>query len=110
MKIYNRKECILYFTKRYEYMSIEDIDLLYDISLDIFMNVRYPFRKDINENILDADLAHHPTWCLRVIQEMIDKEGISNVIGYSENGVSVTFDKTGLNQALLDEIVTEAGM
>lgn len=106
--VYNKEKCITHFKTKYNYMSDSDIELLYDIACDIYVNTRYPFA-DIYE-VPQKDLLKHPTWFLRCIQEIIDKEGISNVIGYSENGVSVTFDKTGLSQSLLDEIVGEAGV
>ena len=106
--VYNREKCYTYFKNKYSYMEDNDIYLLYDIACDMYINYRYPFG-DVYE-INNKDLQKHPTWFLRCMQEMIDKEGISNVIVYSENGVSMTFDKTGLSQSLIDEIVGEAGV
>lgn len=105
---YGKEKCITHFKNKYDYMEESDIELLFDIACDIYINCKYPFN-DIY-NITEKDLLKHPTWFLRCMQEIIDKEGISNVIGYSENGVSVTFDKTGLSQSLLDEIIGEAGV
>ena len=42
------------------------------------------------------------------MQVQIDKTGINNLVGYSENGVSMTFDKAGLPQHLIDEITSQA--
>ena len=106
--VYDKEKCVMYFKDKYDYMKSTDIELLYDIACDIYINYKYPFN-DICE-ISDKDLKKHPTWFLRCIQEMIDKEGLSNVIGYSENGVSMTFDRTGLSQSLVDEIVGEVGV
>lgn len=106
--LYDKEKCVMYFKDKYNYMKSTEIELLYDIACDIYINYKYPF-KNVYE-VSQKDLQKHPTWFLRCIQEMIDKEGISNVIGYSENGVSITFDKTGLSQSLLDEIVGEAGI
>ena len=89
-------------------MKAEDIDVLYDIAVDTFVNLKYPFEYEISDEKLELESRKHPTWFLRCIQEMIDKTGISNMIGYSENGVSIKFDKTGLSQSLIDEIVAEA--
>lgn len=105
---YDLQECITYFAEKYTYMKTSEIKLLYNMACDIYINTKYPF-SDVCE-VTEKDLKKHPTWFLRCIQEMIDKEGISNVIGYSENGVSMTFDKTGLSQSLLDEIIGEAGV
>lgn len=105
---YDKDRCITYFHNKYDYMNSDEIGLLYDIACDIYINLRYPFAKVYS--VSEQDLLKHPTWFLRCIQEMIDKEGISNVIGYSENGVSATFDKTGLTQSLIDEITSVAGV
>lgn len=105
---YDKNRCITYFHNKYDYMDSDEIELLYDIACDIYINLRYPFAKVYS--VSEKDLLKHPTWFLRCIQEIIDKEGISNVIGYSENGVSMTFDKTGLSQSLIDEITSVAGV
>ena len=105
---YDKERCITYFSNKYDYMSTADIELLFDIASDIYIQLRYPFSKVYS--ISEDDLNKHPTWFLRCIQEQIDKDGISNVIGYSENGVSVTFDKTGLSRSLTDEIISVAGV
>ena len=108
MKVYDKDECIVYFKNKYEYMQYEELELLYDIALDTFLNLKYPFEYDIDETTIELENKKHPTWCLRCMQEMIDKMGISNVVGYSENGVSIKFDKAGLSQPLIDEIVAQA--
>ena len=107
-KVYNREECLAYYQKKYDYMDYDDIDLLYDMALDILLNTKYPFKDDYSDSDIELVTKKHSTWCLRCMQEMIDKMGLTNVVGYSENGVSVTFDKTGISQSLLDEIVSEA--
>lgn len=107
-KVYDREECLGYFQRKYEYMEYEDLDLLYDMALDIFLNTKYPFRDEVSDEDIQSAIQKHSTWCLRCMQEMIEKMGISNVVGYSENGVSITFDKAGISQSLLDEIVGEA--
>lgn len=106
--IYDKEKCIIYFKSKYEYMKSPELELLYDMACDIYINSKYPFGNVCE--VSNKDLAKHPTWFLRCMQEIIDKEGISNVIGYSENGVTVTFDKTGLSNSLLDEIIGEAGV
>lgn len=105
---YDKDKCITYFHSKYDFMNSDEIGLLYDIACDMYINLRYPFAKVYS--VSEKDLLKHPTWFLRCIQEIIDKEGISNVIGYSENGVSMTFDKTGLSQSLIDEITSVAGV
>ncbi len=102
--VYDRNQCITYFSGKYPYMSVADIGLLYDTASDIYINLRFPFNLEKVE-VDEKELQKHPTWHLRVMQELIDRNGLTNVVGYRENGVSFTFDKTGLSQSLIDEIV-----
>ena len=89
-------------------MDSNDIGLLFDESCDIYINTKYPF--DEVYEVSEKDYKKHPTWFLRCIQEMIDLKGISNLVGYSENGISFKFDKAGLSNDLLDEVIGEAGV
>lgn len=106
--VYDREKCSQYFKRKYDYMEYEDIYLLYDMAEDMFFNLKYPFDYKIDVNIKQMEMEKHPTWCLRCMQEMIDKNGLSNIVGYSENGINVKFDKAGLSQPLIDEIVAQA--
>lgn len=106
--LYKRDECITYFKKKYDYMDSDEIGMLFDIAQDIYLNNKYPF-KDVYE-VSEKDFKKHPTWFLRCIQEIIDLQGLNNIVGYSENGVSFKFDKAGISNSLLDEIMSEAGV
>lgn len=107
MQIYDKERCLAYYQSKYNYMDYEDIELLFDIAIDILVNLKYPF-KTINDKLIKEAQKQHPTWCLRCMQVQIDKSGISNLVGYSENGVSMTFDKSGLPQYLIDEVTSQA--
>lgn len=107
MAVYTKERCVQYYSNKYPYMAQADIELLYDMASDMYVNLRFPFDTEIVEPSAE-ELQKHPTWLLRCMQEMMNKEGITNVVGYSENGVSFKFDKTGLSQSLIDEIVSMA--
>lgn len=108
MAAYKRNECVTYFKRKYSYMDATDIDLLFDEACDIYINTKYPFN-DICE-VSEKDFKKHPTWFLRCMQEIINLKGISNLVGYSENGISFKYDKAGLSNDLMDEIIGEAGV
>lgn len=108
MKVYDLKKCQEYYTKKFPYMKEEDIEIMYDIGCECFLNFRYPFHIEINE-IPEEELLKHPTWIFRFIQWYIESAGLTNVIGYSENSVSWKFDKAGIPQDLIDELVACVG-
>lgn len=103
---YSKEGIISYFNLKYEHISEIDLEVMYDCAYDVMLNLRYP-TQDITEMPLNF-MNKHKTWILRAMQEHIDKEGMNNVRSYSENGVSVTFDKTGLSYDLISEITPMA--
>ncbi len=107
MAVYTKERCVQVYQRKYPYMNVQDIEIIYDIASDIYVNLRFPFDTDTVE-ISNDELRKHPTWLLRCMQEIIEKEGLTNVVGYRENGVSFTFDKTGISQSLIDEVVSMA--
>ena len=106
--VYKRNECITYFKNKFPYMDATDIGLLFDKVCDIYINTKYPF-KEVYE-VSEKDFKKHPTWFLRCMEEIINQKGLNNLVGYSENGVSFKFDKAGLSNDLMDEIISEAGV
>lgn len=106
---YNREEIIQYYKNKYKHISEIDIEIMYDCAYDVLFNLRYPTHNTITE-IPQSYLDKHKTWIFRCIQDHISKEGMDNVLSYSENGVSVTFDKAGVSMDLIKEIVPVAKM
>ena len=100
---YTKELVIDYYKRKYAYMDEEHIEIMYDCAYDIMLNLRYPTQENIYE-IPESFMKKHKTWIFRCIQEHIDKEGMGNAISYSENGVSITFDKSGISRDLILEI------
>lgn len=100
---YERETVIQYFKKKYSYIDEMELEVMYDCAYDVMLNLRYPVHNDITE-IPQNYLDKHKTWILRAMQEHIDREGMTNVQAYSENGVSITFDRAGLSNDLINEI------
>lgn len=106
---YNREGIISYLKSKYRHLKDADLDVMYDCAYDIMLNLRYPYHHDIME-IPEQYLAKHKTWILRAMEEHIEREGMNNVSAYSENGVSITFDKAGISKDLISEIKPLAKM
>lgn len=104
---YNKEGIIEYFKITYSHIKELDLEIMYDCAYDIMLNLRYPTQSDITE-LPQEFMDKHKTWILRVMQEHIEREGMTNVMSYSENGVSITFDKTGLSRHLIQEITPMA--
>ena len=104
---FTKENVINYYKNKYKYMTDEDLEIMYDCAYDIMLNLRYPVHNNIEE-LPKEYLRKHRTWIFRAIQSHIDKEGMTNALSYRENGVTITFDKTGLPKDLVNEIVPMA--
>lgn len=109
MNVYDLEKCTELIIEKYPHFKNKesDIEIIYDMGYEAFINYRFPFNLEINE-IPEAELKKHPTWIYRFMQWYIKWAGISNLVGYSENGVSWKFDKAGIPQELIDELIPYA--
>lgn len=103
MEIYSKEKCVAYFKEKYPYLLERDLEDMYDSAYEIFLKTKYHSNTAIKE-IPEAVYLRNNTWFKRAMQCWIDKEGMTSVTSYSENGVSFTFDKAGLTQDLINEI------
>lgn len=65
----------------------------------------YPM--DLSVNYLNFDWDSNPRydmWILECVDELIGRIGMQNVLSYRENGISITFDRAGISQSLLDRL------
>lgn len=108
MKIYDLETCKALLRKKYNTRyTDEDMEVLYDRAVSMFLYYRFPFNTEITE-IPEEELKRNSIWLLDYMEWYIKWAGISNMIGYSENGVSWKFDKAGTPQELIDRLVSYA--
>lgn len=104
--IYDLETCKRIIVEKYPHFKDKDSDLelIYNMGVETFINLRFPFDLEITE-IPEKEFAKHPTWVYRFMLWYIKWAGISNLVGYSENGISWKFDKAGIPQELIDELI-----
>ena len=104
--IYDLEACKRIIIEKYPHFNKResDVELIYNMGVETFINLRFPFDLDITE-IPEQEFAKHPTWVLRFMEWYIKWAGISNLVGYSENGITWKFDKAGIPQELIDELI-----
>lgn len=91
--------------KKYDYMSDDEVRLLINKAKAIAIDQLYP--NDLSVNYLNFDFDNNPRfdmWLLDCVDEIVERAGISSVTSYRENGMSWTFDRAGVSQALLDRL------
>mgnify|MGYP003316036816 CR=1 FL=1 len=97
--------------QKYSYLEDSEIDLLINKAKAIAIDQLYP--TDLSINYLSFEWEKNPRfdmWLVDCVDELIERMGISSVTSYRENGISWTFDRAGVSQALLDRIPRNVGI
>jgi hypothetical protein len=97
--------------KKYDYMKVDEVRLLVNRAKAIAIDQLYP--NDLSVNYLNFKFEEFPRldmWLLDCVDEIVERAGISSVTSYKENGMSWTFDRAGVSQALLDRLPRNIGI
>ena len=89
---------------KYEYLSDDEVEMLINKAKSIAIEQLYP--ADLSVNYLNFDWTNprFEMWILDCVDEILEREGMSSVTAYRENGISWTFGRAGVSQALLDRL------
>lgn len=95
---------------KYSHLSNGDITLFVNKAKAIAIDQLYP--NDLSVNYLSFDWTNprFDMWLLDCVDELVERVGISSVTSYKENGMSWTFDRAGVSQALLDRLPRNIGI
>ena len=95
---------------KYEYLSDREVDLFINKAKAIAIDQLYPNDLSINYLTFDWTNPRFDMWLLDCVDELVERVGISSVTSYKENGMSWTFDRAGVSQALLDRLPRNIGI
>lgn len=95
---------------KYNYMKDSEIDLFIIRAKAIAIDQLYPNDLSINYLTFDWTNPRFDMWLLDCVDELVERVGISSVTSYKENGMSWTFDRAGVSQALLDRLPRNIGI
>jgi hypothetical protein len=96
--------------KKYNYMEVDEVRLLLDKAKSLAVEQLYPNDLSVNYLNFDFDNPRFDMWLLDCVDELVERAGISSVTSYKENGMSWTFDRAGVSQALLDRLPRNIGI
>lgn len=95
---------------KYSYMQEEDVELFLTKAKAVAIDQLYPNDLSINYLTFDWTNPRFDMWLLDCVDELVERVGISSVTSYKENGMSWTFDRAGVSQALLDRLPRNIGI
>ncbi len=96
------------FASAYDYITEDDIDIIYGVAEKTYLDKAFPFAPDITKVPENRPRAYD--WIYDCMKEISDKAGYSSMTHYSENGISITWDNSGVSKSLLDRITPQAGI
>ena len=96
--------------KAYSYLEDSDIELLVNRAKSIALDQLYPNDLSVNYTTFNWNNERLTMWLYDCVVELIERTGISSVTSYRENGMSWTFGRAGVSQALLDRLPRSIGI
>ena len=94
------------FKKKYDYLTESQVDDLYNCSLNLYLSLSFPLDRSITE--IPQEYARDVGIIRRIMTETLEREGLSSVTAYSENGMNFTFDNAHISRQLLSMITPKA--
>ena len=95
---------------KYDYFSDDEIELFINKAKAIAIDQLYPSNLSINYSNFDWTNPRFEMWLVDCVEELVERVGMSSVTSYRENGMSWTFDRAGVSQALLDRLPRNIGI
>jgi len=96
--------------QKYSYLEDSEVELFINKAKAIAIDQLYPTDLSINYLTFDWSNPRFDMWIVDCVDELIERVGISSVTSYRENGMSWTFDRAGVSQALLDRLPRNVGI
>lgn len=94
----------LIISTKYPYLSDLEVELFLNKAKSICVEQLYPSDLSVNYLNFEWNNPRFEMWLLDCVDELIERQGISSVTAYKENGMSWTFDRAGVSQTLIDRL------
>ena len=91
--------------RQYSYIVEIDINTMVECAKDILLDTLYPFNEEIT-----TIPPRKVSWIYRCVLEQIERKGMTSVTSYRENGIQITFDRSGVSQSLMSELMPMVGI
>jgi len=93
---------------KYTYLTNDEAEMFVNKAKSILVEQLYP--ADISVSYATYNVpTRFDMWILDCVDELIERNGVSSLTAYKENGVSFTWGKTGISYGLLQRIQRIAG-
>lgn len=96
------------YSASYGYVTNEDVNILYSLAEKTYLDLAFPFKPEITKIPENRPRAYD--WIYDCMREISEKSGCSSMTSYSENGIAISWDKSGVSEGLLGRLVPQVGI
>ena len=96
------------FRTKYGYLTSTEVNAVYDTALNTYLEMAFPFEPTLTT--IPADRPRAWTWVYDCMNEIMERSGCSSMTEYSENGLSIKWDRAGISKGLLSRITPKVGV
>lgn len=104
----NQNDVITSFVKKYDYFEYDEVLDIYSQALYTYIDLAYPFDRNMFD--VPEDNPRIYQWIYDCMNEIVERNGTSSLTAYSENGMSWTWDSSGISEGLKKRIVPKCGV
>lgn len=96
----------LSFKDEFNYLSSQEVNNIYELALGIYLELVYPLHTSIAD-LPDSDVRRL-WWIKAVMKEILERNGCTSLVAYSENGLSYKFDGSMISEKLMGILTPNA--
>lgn len=93
------------FRKRYNYLSFEEVNDIYQDALDYYLSLAYPLNHSITE--IPEERLGDLRYIRILMRNILERAGCTSAVAYSENGLSYTLDGTLFDDKIAKLIIPQ---
>lgn len=104
----DESEVISTFMASYKYLDRSEAEIMYQKALGAYLDLAFPFQQNVVDVPSDRPRAYQ--WIYDCMVEILERDGASTLTGYSENGLSMTWDSSQISDGLRRRVVGRVGV
>lgn len=94
--------------KKYDYFTYAEAEHFVNRAKSILVEQLYPADWSVSYDTYIVP-PRAEMWILDCVDELVERDGVSSLTGYKENGVSYTWGKSGVSAGLLERVGRNVG-
>lgn len=103
----NERDVTVMFYRKYPHINMIDCETILLRAITAFLDLTFPFQREIS--CIPKSMPRAWGWVYDCMLEIAEREGVTSMTSYSENGLSMTWDNSQISNGLRSRIVPMVG-